>query len=181
MFRDGEMADYEQETVDVGAKVAPFVYYHRNADVNNYQKDWLENNPTQSGMLNDASTPSGIAQPTASSYGTPAPIAPVGTVKAPVKSPVLPKGVSATDKEGRLYIAPVITQAAGLHPMQTVWVTQDNGKLVMKTASQPTAWPYTVNSDGRIRVCRSLLSKIATKGSNFKVSAASGNIEIVAA
>lgn len=182
MFRHGEMPDYEHDTFDVGAQVAPFVYYHRNADVANYQPDWLTNNPDQTGMLNDATSPAGVAQPAPSSYGS-SPVAPVTPVaKAPVAS-VTPKGVHPTDKEGRLYVAPVVTKAAGLAPLQNVVVVKDNGRLVIQksAATFGQAWPYTVNSDGRIRICRSLLRMIAKDGSNFKVSAASGNIEVVPA
>lgn len=185
MFRDGEMPDYEHDTFDVGAKVAPFVYYHRNCDVANYQSDWIEKNPTQSGMLNDAaSSTSGIAQPAPSSYGSaPAAIKPVGTVATPVSAvkTSLPKGVHATDKEGRLYIAPVVTQQAGLKPYQMVAVVGDGQKLVVTTSSNASgSWPYMVNSDGRIRICRSILSRIP-KSVGYKVSASNGNIEVVPA
>lgn len=181
MFNDGEMNDYLRDVKDVGAPVAPFVYYHQNADLDNYITDWLENNPDQDGMKNDGDIDdgSGIVQPTASSYGTTATKAPVSVAKATPTKTTLPKGVKSTDKEGRLYIAPVVTQSAGLHPKQVVWVVTDNSKLVITTNSAAKgSWPYSVNSDGRIRICRSVLDRIP-KGNGYKVSASTGNIEVV--
>jgi len=180
IYRDGEMSGYLRDTKDVGAPVAPFVYYHQNADLDKYSPDWIDNDPSQDNMKNDgddgSSTVAGVAQPIASSYGKATPVKAIHTVKAS-----LPKGVQGVDKEGRLYIAPVVTQSAGLLPKQTVWIVTDNStKLVIDTKTSSGAWGVTVNSDGRIRVCRSVLSKLGT-AIGYKVSAGHGNIEIVPA
>lgn len=180
MFRHGEITGYDRAVKDIGAPVAPFVYFHPNSDVDKYSPDWIDNDPTQDNMKNDvndgASTVAGVAQPTASSYGKVTPVKATHTVKAS-----LPKGVQGVDKEGRLYIAPVVTQSAGLLPKQTVWIVTDNStKLVINTKTSSGAWGVTVNSDGRIRVCRSVLSKLGA-AMGYKVSAGHGNIEIVPA
>lgn len=193
MFRDGEMNGYLRDTKDVGAPVAPFIYYHQNADLDNYVTDWLENNPDQDGMKNDGDSDdgvAGVAQPAKSSFGLPTPVPPVSSVSnadASIKTvkPVLPKGVQTTDKEGRLYIAPIMTHSAGLVPTQTVWIVTDttSNKLVIKpsVATVQKAWPLCVNNDGRIRICRTVLKDISG-GKNvlgYKVSSGSGFIEVV--
>ena len=179
MYRDGEMDNYLRDTKDIGAPVAPFVYYHQNSDLDKYSPDWIDNDPNQDKMKNDtvddgSGTVAGVAQPTPSSYGK---------VSTPTKvtKPALPKGVSGVDKEGRLYIAPVVTQSAGLVPKQTVWIVTDNSsKLIIDTKVSSGAWGVSVNSDGRIRVCRSVLDKLGP-AMGYKVSAGHGNIEIVPA
>jgi hypothetical protein len=191
MFRNNEMPDYEHDTKDVGAKVKPFVYYHHNGDINLYQADWVENNPTQKGMLNDApaSSVAGIAQPTPSTLGNPL-TSTVTAMASAFTAPVVkaPKGTVSPNKEGRLNISPVVTMQCGFNIKQTVWVEKENGKLVITPKMTSAAYPITVNSDGRLRVCRTLLKQISQTATYFKVKpshnlmvANSARIEIEAA
>lgn len=184
MFRDSEMPDYLRDVKDVGAPVAPFVYYHQNADLDNYVTDWLENNPDQDGMKNDGTTDdgsgksvAGVAQPAPSAYGssTAPTTAPASTVK-----PVLPKGVKVTDNEGRLYIAPVVTHGANLVPYQSVWLVVENNKVLVKRCSVANSKAVMVNGDGRIRICRTVLKPIAKLAKvGYKVEDNCGTIEVV--
>lgn len=182
MFRDGEMNGYDRAVKDIGAPVAPFVYYHPNSDVDKYSSDWLDNDPNQDKMKNDAndgsSTVAGVAQPTPSSFNVNSGSGKITPIK--VTKPVLPKGVKGVDKEGRLYIAPVITQSAGLVPKQVVWIVKDNSGLVIDAHASTGAWGVSVNNDGRIRICRSVLSKLGPV-MGYKITANPGSIEILPA
>jgi len=159
MFRDNEMGQYVRDTKDVGAPVAPFVYYHPYSDLANYDTSWLDNNPSQDGMRNDTSTDGSqsadpVSQPTSQTVAQPQ------TVSTP--KPTLPRGQVMPNVEGRLNISPMLTKQIGLSPKQTVWVDIDGKTLKIRSKSYGTnSWPITVNDDGRIRVCRTLLSKIA--------------------
>ena len=181
MFRDGEMSNYLRDSKDIGAPVAPLVYYHQNSDLDKYSPDWLENDPSQDKMKNDgddgSGTVAGVAQPTPSSYGK------ASTSPVPVKSAkvTLPNGVHGVDKEGRLYIAPVVTQSVGLVPYQNVSIYNDNfDKVVIDPANMIAfgARMVSVNGDGRIRVCRSLLKKISPSTGLYMINTFKGTIEI---
>jgi hypothetical protein len=169
MFRDGEIRGYLRETYDVGAPVAPFVYYHQNADLSHYVTDWIENNPDQDGMKNDDGTVSGVssiagvAQPVPSSYGTTA--SATSPAPAPVATSVKPmavKGAKTTDKDGRLYISPLLVNQIGLKAHALVNIEIEKDKVVIKKpngfASSVTLY---VNADGRIRISSSMLNSIS--------------------
>ena len=176
MFRDNEMGQYVRDTKDVGAPVAPFVYYHPYSDIANYDSGWLENNPSQDGMKNDASADGSQSADPANQTATTAQVAPVAQVSPSL--PSLPKGQFAPNKEGRLTISSLLTKQLGLVPKQTVWVEQKGYELVIRQKQTGSSvWPISVNSDGRIRVCSTILSKIANPVYvPYKVWALSGDI-----
>ena len=189
MFRHGEMTDYEKDIVDVGAPVSPFVYYHRNSDVSNYQSDWIDNNPDQNGMLNDSTKDNGISQPTPSSYGVnPTPITPTPNVTVKTTKASIPKGAYNVDKDGRLNIPPTLVNSLGVEPWDFVGVMTDSKKLVIATETLANSISsgyykkYMVNKDGRIRINCSILKTISGHSYSFyNIIPVKGNIEIIPA
>lgn len=180
MYRDGEMNGYLRDTKDVGAPVAPFVYYHQNADLSNYVTDWLENNPNQDGMKNDGDNDdgsgAGISQPTPSTYGATS----IPSITTSSISSSLPKGAKNTDREGRLYINPVIVQQAGFRAKQKVDVTYDIDRIIVARldGTKVSSHVVSVNSDGRIRICPTILRNLSpAKG--YRVCANKDVIEVV--
>jgi hypothetical protein len=47
MFANGEIVGYTREIKDIGAPVAPFVYYPLSCSLEEYDKEWIINNPLQ--------------------------------------------------------------------------------------------------------------------------------------
>ena len=193
MFCNSELPDYTRDTVDVGAAVAPFVYYSQYSSVNGYDKDWLTTNPTQAGMNGTAST-TGVAQPApmpATAMGTPtahpslyAPatplVLPLVTNSAAKVKQSLPDGKVMT-KEGRLEIPNRMLKrlerlafSTGWHPLDGVAICTDTNKILVRTDFVTAANQYPnyvavkANAEGRIRICRRYLSKIS-KGNAFRV------------
>lgn len=135
MFADSEMGMYTRETVNVGAPVEPWVYYHPYSDVANYRQDWVEQNPDQNGMKNaDGSdsddgnlsvhptTPTAQTQPTndgdGSTNSVPSPASPtIATGATSVKSSAtVTRSLNSANRvyvkqsEGRLNIPPVLVR-----------------------------------------------------------------------
>lgn len=189
MFANSEMGSgadqYQRDTKDVGAKVPPFIYYHPYSDVDNYDQDWINTNPTQNGMKNDpvASMPS-FSVPVASpaTPSTPAPA--VGTSTMTISGITvknLPANVRAVTKEGRLEIPLTIMLKAGFASNDEAYVHKLNDKLVIensKSVGYGAGIPVNVNGDGRIRLSRGALNGISN-GNLFKVETTGTNDEVI--
>ena len=177
LFSQNQMGMYNRETVNVGAPIEPFVYFHPYSDVNNYKSDWVEANPTQAGMKQDepdtddtltvtpASTsangngdgstnPSDAATTSAASPGA------VNPPVAAVNHPRSTKNVKIPTREVRLQIpSQMIKQHLGQpgSPLTVVpAIDYSSGTAVKKLIISPptlnTKVYYKVNKDGRIRL-----------------------------
>jgi len=177
IWNSGSMTDYTRDTKDVGAPVAPFVYYHQNADVNDYQTDWMDNNPTQNGMKNDgvvSTIPSGtVTNPSA-------PVVPLtlgGTslssnplaLNGPVRSTSTTVVTKSVTSEGRLNIPIKMVQASGFPKGAVVVATVENGSIVIENKRNlVNTEPVFVNYDSRARISRTLLDCISS-GDTFRI------------
>lgn len=178
IYQSGSMTDYVRDTKDVGAPVAPFVYYHQHSDVINYQNDWVENNPDQDGMKNDEDD-------TATTAATPAPanIAVVGVIGGTTTSPfvhnssVRSTGVTSitreVTKEERLNIPVKMLQDAGFPTDSYVTATVDNSSIVIENKNPSfgvatNAYDVGTCLDGRVRLSRSILDSISA-GDKFQI------------
>jgi hypothetical protein len=186
MFANSEMGSgsdqYQRDTKDVGAKVPPFIYYHPYSDVDNYDQDWINSNPTQNGMKNDpvASLPSFSTPATPVTPVTPVPVTSTMTITGmTVKN--LPANVRAVTKEGRLEIPLTVMLKTGFASNDEAYVRKLNDKLVIensKSVGYGIGLPVAVNKDGRIRLSRGALNGISS-GNLFKVETTGTNDEVI--
>jgi hypothetical protein len=186
MFANSEMGSgsdqYQRDTKDVGAKVPPFIYYHPYSDVDNYDQDWINSNPTQNGMKNDpvASLPSFSTPATPATPVTPVPVTSTMTITGmTVKN--LPANVRAVTKEGRLEIPLTVMLKTGFASNDEAYVRKLNDKLVIensKSVGYGIGLPVAVNKDGRIRLSRGALNGISS-GNLFKVETTGTNDEVI--
>lgn len=177
MYANTEMGQYIRETKDVGAPVAPFVYYHPYSDLNNYDQNWVDTNPNQDGMKNDDGH--GNVQPQNSQNAQSAQAPANAPIPAPANILVPPDGHAIT-KEGRLNIpADMVLEIADPHT--ALYVVKGNDKIVLKSlpvAHEDIIGDVLVNLDGRVRICKSVLCKIS-QGNLFRVNWGNGRaIEI---
>jgi hypothetical protein len=186
MFANSEMGSgsdqYQRDTKDVGAKVPHFIYYHPYSDVDNYDQDWINSNPTQNGMKNDpvASLPSFSTPATPATPVTPVPVTSTMTITGmTVKN--LPANVRAVTKEGRLEIPLTVMLKTGFASNDEAYVRKLNDKLVIensKSVGYGIGLPVAVNKDGRIRLSRGALNGISS-GNLFKVETTGTNDEVI--
>lgn len=187
MYANSEMGNgsdqYQRDTKDVGAKVPPFIYYHPYSDVDNYDQDWINSNPTQNGMKNDSITSMPVAPvaPVATPVGT---AGTVGTSTMTITGMTvknLPANVRALTKEGRLEIPLTVMLKTGISYSDEAYVRKENGKIVIenpKVVGYGTGLPVSVNKDGRIRLSRGALSGISS-GNMFKIETTGTNDEAI--
>lgn len=210
MFKSNEMGMYERQTINIpGQPVEPFLYFHPFSDVANYQADWVNNNPDQTGMKNDSATDSGSAEnlttdpaPVGASQAQPvptstnAPDAPV-TNAAP-SSPTVASGkvdakatrsmksanrVFVASVNGRLNIPPLlVSQIANKGDMVDVKKILDMASGTKKRlVVEPSNGQndYMVNNDGRIRLSRSATAYLNGTG-NYEIAIDNGKLVVSA-
>jgi hypothetical protein len=185
MWNLGNMTDYTRDTKHIGAPVAPFVYYHQNSDVNDYQADWMENNTDQDGMKNDGidSTPTAVSNqspvPVIVSVSTSIPTTgnTNGTVNAPVRTTSVMSVVREVTNENRLNIPIKMLEAAGfIYTPHTDFVATvlNKNSIVIENKNQcfnnriVDDFIINMTSDGRIRLGRDILDCISI-GDKFNI------------
>lgn len=174
MYANTQMGQYARDTKDVGAPIAPFVYYHPYSDLNNYDQHWVDNNPSQTGMKNDSQDDGTSTQSAQSTQSAPA--VPGGchagipnAAPASMTSATVPKDAHAvTSSEGRLQIPINVVRCAGFQPNQVASLVLDGNKLIVRSTAPGMFNSVKVNKDGRIRINRIALSRVSN-GTLFKV------------
>ena len=183
MWNIGSMTDYTRDTKHIGAPIAPFVYYHQNSDVNDYQADWMENNTDQDGMKNDGVDPSLISSPVTIpvpvSVSTPIPttVNANGPVNSPVRTTSVMSVVREVTNENRLNIPIKMLEAAGFifaqHTDFVATIVNKNSIVIENKNScfnNRIVDDFIINmtSDGRIRLSRDILDCISV-GDKFNI------------
>lgn len=189
IWNDACMTDYTRDTKHIGAPVAPFVYYHQNSDVNDYQADWMENNSNQDGMKND-----GVVSNVPAPANVVAPVVPVastssGGISSPLasNSPVRTNSVASIVREvtceGRLNIPVKMLEAAGFAPCTNVAATIINPNMLVIENKNPSGFCFSVatSSDGRIRISKPILDKILPFIDKFKIERTGAKIVVTPA
>lgn len=186
------MTDYTRDTKHIGAPVAPFVYYHQNSDVNDYQADWMENNSNQDGMKND-----GVVSTVPVPANVVAPVVPVvststGGISSPLasNSPVRTRSVTSVVREvtyeGRLNIPVKMLEVAGFAVGTNVTASIINPNMIVIENKNPSlnvvaSFNVVTSNDGRIRLSRTILDKISSDADKFKIERAGAKIVVTPA
>ena len=204
MFANSEMGQYVKDTVSLGGPVDPFVYYHPYSDIHNYQQDWVDNNPNQTGMANAADDGDGsdgnlTADPTAVSNagqsGTnvappTAPPAATNTVSAvkvdasATRSMKSANRVFIPESEGRLNIPPILVKQIA-QPGEAVVVNKvincssPTKHQILVAKATGGNQDYIVNKDGRVRLSKQITSYLNGNG-QYEVSIENGNLVVAA-
>jgi len=192
MWNDACMTDYTRDTKHIGAPVAPFVYYHQNSDVNDYQPDWMENNSNQDGMKNDgvvSTVPANVVVPVA------VPVASTATstegISSPLvsNSPVRARSITSVVKEvtyeGRLNIPVKMLEVAGFAACTNVTASILNPNIILIENKNPSlnvvaSFNIATSNDGRIRLSRTILNKISSCD-KFKIERTGAKIVVTPA
>jgi len=201
IWNDACMTDYTRDTKHIGAPVAPFVYYHQNSDVNDYQADWMENNSNQDGMKNDGvvstvPVPANVVTPVAVPVAAPStPSTPFSTggISSPLayNSPVRTKNVTSIVREvtweGRLNIPVKMLEVAGFTVCTNVAATIINPNMLVIENKNPcigsnvvVSYDVVTSNDGRIRLSRTILNKIS-QYNKFKIERTGAKIVVTPA
>ena len=171
MFANTEMGNYIRNVVDVSANPNPFLYFSPACDIDNYDQDWLNSNPSQTGMKDDATVTTATANVAA----------PVGTV-VPLASSPSDKSVKTLSVEGRLNVSPELLYSVGLLAGDSYSVEKSaNGIVIVAGYGSNGYFQSTVNSDGRVRLCKTCIEKYFGSKNRFKVCMNNGLIEVVPA
>ncbi len=188
MYSNGEMGIYERDTVDVGAPVKPFIYYHPNSDLSQYDKDWVTNNPKQS-----VSAPVAPSAPSAPSAASATFILHCFKVVNPVLFSSVTTGtgtatgtkfVTVATKENRIEIPTVLvkltaTPTTAIHLQKGVSIDQNGNKVskvLLEASTNPNGCPYRVSKDGRLRLHVSHIANHLGVRSQYNVYAENGKI-----
>ena len=186
IWNDACMTDYTRDTKHIGAPVAPFVYYHQNSDVNDYQPDWMENNSNQDGMKNDgvvSTVPANVVVPVASTATSTGGISSPLVSNSPVRARSITSVVKEVTYEGRLNIPVKMLEAAGFAPCTNVSATIINPNMLVIENKNPSGFCFSVatSSDGRIRISRPILDKILPFIDRFKIERTGAKIVVTPA
>jgi len=186
MWNIGSVTDYTRDTKHIGAPIAPFVYYHQNSDVNDYQADWMENNTDQDGMKNDGvdsnlvpvTVPVPVVVPVVAKASIPQTVNVNDTVNSPVRTTSVMSVVREVTNENRLNIPIKMLEAAGYTPNNdyaaTVVEIVNTDSIVIENKNQcfnnriVDDFIINMTSDGRIRLSREILDYISL-GDKFNI------------
>ena len=154
-FNDNLMVDYTRTPVDVGETKQPYVYFHKDLDVDDFSADWVENDPTQSHVnLAQPSTPSGYT-----------PLSQIldddGTDDSDDSeddSLVTDKYAKVLTKEGRLEIPVNMIRKCGFPIDKPVAVIQYGDEVRLESGSKIGPDCINMDKEGRLRLSKSTLS-----------------------
>lgn len=148
MFTDNELGMYTRDTVNVGAPVQPWVYYHPYSDVANYRQDWVEANPDQTGMRHADGSATDDGDSNLSTNAVP----PVGTVAHVQAAPSAP-------------VTPSTTPPVAVAPGVTVGKVDASVTRSMSSANRV----YLPQNEGRLNIPPVLVRQIAKSGDMIRV------------
>lgn len=167
MYANSEMSDasstslYARATKDIGAPVAPFVYYNPNSDVNDYDSTWIDNNPNQDGMRYDAPAPAPVV--------VPAPVSPLVSSIAPI---VVGVGICAgcgslntCKSSAKTVTAAPVAPIAPVSPVAPV-----------STSTKLPKGVHKVTKEGRLEIPLNVLVKSGFKGKKIPLHNIGGSI-----
>jgi hypothetical protein len=181
MWNIGSVTDYTRDTKHIGAPIAPFVYYHQNSDVNDYQADWMENNTDQDGMKNDGVdsnlVPVAVPAPVVAQVPIPQTVNINDTINSPVRTTSVMSVVREVTNENRLNIPIKMLEAAGFvstSHIDFIATIVNKNSIVIESKNQyfnnhiVDDFIINMTSDGRIRLSREILDCISI-GDKFNI------------
>tara|TARA_R110000824_G_scaffold12226_5_gene53501 strand:- start:532 stop:1248 length:717 start_codon:yes stop_codon:yes gene_type:complete len=185
-FNNGSITLYDRTSVDLGGGIQALVYHPNGTDPNSYDKDWIDNDPTQAKVKTAATT-----APAASGY---TPLSDLDddedddededdltskTDSVHVGS-VSVTGTPGITKEGRLQIPINIVKSAGLYPAQDIFVhTVNLSKIEIRTNRlDKSDYALTVNKDCRIRLSKNIIFKRLGVCPSYQIDEDDGTISV---
>jgi hypothetical protein len=185
MWNISSMTDYTRDTKHIGAPIAPFVYYHQNSDVNDYQADWMENNTDQDGMKNDGvdsnlvpvTVPVPAPVPVVAQASIPQTVNVNDTVNSPVRTTSVMSVVREVTNENRLNIPIKMLEAAGFvstSHIDFIATIVNKNSIEIENKNQcfnngiVDDFLINMTNDGRIRLSREILDCISI-GDKFNI------------
>lgn len=168
-YNNGDMDGYARANINLGYSSLPFLYYPLGSDISNYESNWIESNPTQDYSYKPPSLDKDEDEDEDDK----------GDSNSSISKSLQDDGLKYLTKDGRLNIPIQIVKSCGMKCYDQFSVELKGDKLYVSKYG-PTYLKHVnyVESDNRIRLCKSVMEKYFPANVRFKIESENGSIVV---